>query len=174
MTIDWKSLESYQRLLGAMVAASDNNVDYKKVAYFYGQGATYDSIEGRFRIAKKQANVLKKEAEDENRVMPASRAKSTTSTPRKPKAKPTLDTANGGVISGRVTKSPSKKKAAAPKKVKQEPHTPTSMSDAYGDDEGGYTNYNASTDPASAEGADFTTSFSFPDVGNWVHENGTV
>lgn len=63
-------------------------VDYKKVAFYFGQGATYDSIEGRFRIAKRMANTLKTEAEEEGRAMPTPRSKSATSTPRKPKAKP--------------------------------------------------------------------------------------
>ncbi|KAK7715975.1 hypothetical protein SLS57_006726 [Botryosphaeria dothidea] len=120
MPIDWKSQESYQRLLAALVAASDNNVDYKKVAFYFGQGATYDSIEGRFRIAKRMANTLKTEAEEEGRAMPTPRSKSTTTTPRKPKAKP------GQLVvqSGRVQKSPSKKRGSAPK-VKQEPQTPS-------------------------------------------------
>lgn len=107
MPIDWKSQQSYQRLLAALVAASDGNVsficrecdrkavptmiwqvDYKKVAYFFGQGATYDSIEGRFRIAKKMATTLKAEAEEEGRALPATRSKGAITTPRKPRAKP--------------------------------------------------------------------------------------
>ncbi|KAK0662874.1 hypothetical protein DIS24_g1783 [Lasiodiplodia hormozganensis] len=125
MPIDWKSQESYQRLLAALVAASDNSIDYKKVAYFFGQGATYDSIEGRFRIAKRMANDLKKQAEDEGRQMPTTRVKSANSTPRKPKAKP-----NGehSVASGRIEKSPSKKqRRPTTSKFKQEPQTPTSL-----------------------------------------------
>ncbi|KAK8199711.1 hypothetical protein HDK77DRAFT_207931 [Phyllosticta capitalensis] len=107
MPIDWKSPESYKRLLAAMCAAQDNNIDFKKVAYYFGQGATYDSIEGRFRIAKKLAQTLEKEAVDEGREMPTTRTKSATSTPRKPKAKPSIE---GGVVSGRVTKASPKKK----------------------------------------------------------------
>ncbi|EKG18328.1 hypothetical protein MPH_04410 [Macrophomina phaseolina MS6] len=153
MPIDWKSQESYQRLLAALVAANDNSIDYKKVAYYFGQGATYDSIEGRFRIAKRMANDLKREAEEEGRQMPTSRARSTTSTPRKPKAQrpTTATTANGessqnSVQSGRIEKStPSKRQRslddAAPgsssgsgkgnsnkrAKLELEPQTPSSM-----------------------------------------------
>ncbi|KAL1616245.1 hypothetical protein SLS54_008538 [Diplodia seriata] len=128
MPIDWKTQESYSRLLAALVAASDNSIDYKKVAYFFGQGATYDAIEGRFRIAKRMANDLKQEAENEGRQMPStSRVKSANSTPRKPKAKANSEHA---VASGRVQKSPSKKRGgvkASPSKLKDEPRTPTSL-----------------------------------------------
>ncbi|OJD29909.1 splicing arginine serine-rich 2 [Diplodia corticola] len=125
MPIDWKSQESYQRLLAALVAASDNAIDFKKVAYYFGQGATYDSIEGRFRIAKRMANDLKKEAEDEGRQMPTTRTKSANSTPRKPKAKPNTE---HSVASGRVQKSPSKKRGTkSTPSFKQEPQTPISL-----------------------------------------------
>lgn len=142
MPIDWKSQESYQRLLAALVAANDNSIDYKKVAYYFGQGATYDSIEGRFRIAKRMANDLKREAEEEGRVMPTSRVRSTTSTPRKPKAqKPNGESSQNSVQSGRVEKStpskrqrssdpaPSSNSSNSNKRAKQElePQTPRSM-----------------------------------------------
>ncbi|KAL1649928.1 hypothetical protein SLS58_001304 [Diplodia intermedia] len=141
MPIDWKSQDSYQRLLAALVAANDNSIDYKKVAYYFGQGATYDSIEGRFRIAKRMANDLKREAEDEGRQMPTSRVRSTTSTPRKPKAqRPPAESSQHSVQSGRIEKStPSKRNrnnaaapsAKAPAKQQQEqepePQTPRSM-----------------------------------------------
>jgi hypothetical protein len=41
---------------------SHTQVDYKRVAHFFGQGATYDAIEGRFRKAKKDAHALAAEA----------------------------------------------------------------------------------------------------------------
>jgi hypothetical protein len=37
-------------------------IDFKRVAHFYGQGATYDAIEGRFRKVKKLAKELVDEA----------------------------------------------------------------------------------------------------------------
>ncbi|EKG16070.1 hypothetical protein MPH_06764 [Macrophomina phaseolina MS6] len=123
MPIDWKSQQSYQRLLAALVAASDGNVDYKKVAYFFGQGATYDSIEGRFRIAKKMATTLKAEAEEEGRALPATRSKGAITTPRKPRAKPDQQPTR----SGRIQKTPSKRRSTVAAKIKQEPQTPTSL-----------------------------------------------
>ncbi|KAK7524387.1 hypothetical protein IWZ03DRAFT_23713 [Phyllosticta citriasiana] len=110
MPIDWKTPESYRRLLAAMCAAQDGTIDFKKVAYYYGKGATYDSIEGRFRHAKKEAKKLQSEAEKEGRKMPVTRPKSANSTPRKPKATPSIE---NGVKTGRVSKSPSKKRSTA-------------------------------------------------------------
>ncbi|KAF2087544.1 hypothetical protein K490DRAFT_65374 [Saccharata proteae CBS 121410] len=132
MPIDWKSQESYQRLLGALVAASDHNIDYRKVAYFFGQGATYDAIEGRFRIAKKTAEALQHEATSSGRAMPTSTRRKSVTTPRKPRAPKTLVDSQDGVIGGRVSKpaSPRKKKPAATEKaIKNEPQTPTSLDD---------------------------------------------
>jgi len=37
-------------------------LDYRRIATFYGQGATYDAIEGRFRVVRKEAQALKDEA----------------------------------------------------------------------------------------------------------------
>lgn len=140
MPIDWKSQDSYQRLLAALVAANDNSIDYKKVAYYFGQGATYDSIEGRFRIAKRMANELKREAEEEGRQMPTSRVRSTNSTPRKPKAQRPANNAESSqhsVQSGRIEKStPSRRNrnggsnpapAKTPARQEPEPQTPRSM-----------------------------------------------
>lgn len=103
MPINWKDLGSYERLLAAIVAAENmkvcripsehaltsnfdrrlkfaiTQVDYKRIAYFYGQGATYDSIEGRFRKAKKDAQALRDEVA--GTAMPTSRSQP--STPRK-------------------------------------------------------------------------------------------
>lgn len=80
-------------------------------------GATYDSIEGRFRIIKKEATALKAEIDNGDRPEPAARTprrnKSTLSTPKKEK-----------IIGGRVDKSagtPSKKRGTAIKGIKEEP-----------------------------------------------------
>jgi hypothetical protein len=62
-------------------------VDFKMVAFYFGQGATYDAIEGRFRVAKKQALKLKQEAEQEGRAVPVRGTTATpTSTPKKPRS----------------------------------------------------------------------------------------
>lgn len=47
----------------------------------YGEGATYDSIEGRFRIIKKEAAKLKEEIENGSR--PEAPARGKTVSPRK-------------------------------------------------------------------------------------------
>lgn len=58
-------------------------MDYKRIAFYYGQGATYNSIEGRFRIAKKLGFKLAEQAEAEGRSMPVPIPKSGTNSPRK-------------------------------------------------------------------------------------------
>ena len=81
----------------------------------YGQGATYDSIEGRFRIIRKEAAAMKAEIESGARPAApprnsnASGGNSGTTTPKKSKTATKKDK----TITGRVTKSnastPSKK-----------------------------------------------------------------
>ncbi|KAL8676940.1 MAG: hypothetical protein Q9186_006595 [Xanthomendoza sp. 1 TL-2023] len=58
MPVNWKDHKAFERLLAAMVAAQEMKLDYRRIATMYGQDATYDSIEGRFRIIKKQAQTL--------------------------------------------------------------------------------------------------------------------
>lgn len=81
----------------------------------YGQGATYDSIEGRFRIIRKEAAAMKAEIESGARPTAPPRnsnvggSNSGQTTPKKPKTASKKDK----TITGRVTKSnastPSKK-----------------------------------------------------------------
>ena len=81
----------------------------------YGQGATYDSIEGRFRIIRKEAAAMKAEIESGARPAAPPRnanaggSNSGPATPKKPKTASKKDK----TITGRVTKSnastPSKK-----------------------------------------------------------------
>ncbi|KAI9652400.1 MAG: hypothetical protein M1831_006809 [Alyxoria varia] len=113
-TIDWKSPESYSRLLAAMVAAQDMKLNYKKIADMFGEGATYDAIEGRFRIIKREAQKLKGEIDEGRRELAPNRGGKAQVTPRKPRTPQTnrvLD--HDAVLDGRVTKStnstPSKK-----------------------------------------------------------------
>ncbi|MCJ1478294.1 hypothetical protein MMC13_006971 [Lambiella insularis] len=129
---NWQSIESTKRLLAAVVAAHRDNkklLDYRKIATYYGEGATYDSIEGQFRKIRKDADQMC--AEVESGILPQAPPRTTTNgkekcdvsaTPkkvRKSRASPKKD----GVLSGRVTKSitPTKKRAAnAVKGVKEE------------------------------------------------------
>ncbi|KAI4254401.1 MAG: hypothetical protein L6R42_007207 [Xanthoria sp. 1 TBL-2021] len=138
MPVNWKDPKAFERLLAAMVAAQEMKLDYRKIASMYGEGATYDAIEGRFRIIKKEAAKLLAEIESGERpVAPprgtaSSSAKSSSfattsgddndsiSTPKKPRKPRSTNTtprakkssATGGgdkVLGGRVSKSPKKK-----------------------------------------------------------------
>lgn len=116
MTIDWNSKESYQRLLAAVHAASPQNHNYRLIAAYFGQGASYDSIEGRFRKIKVDAAKLKEEQPDAEAQAQAQGRGSANSTPRKSRgrAKTTGEGRGrgrgGGVRGGRVTKPKSQKK----------------------------------------------------------------
>ena len=112
-----------------------SQLDYRKIATMYGNGnlrsslatpsanstsfsgATYDSIEGRFRIIRKEAAVMKAEVESGARPAAPPRnanaagSNSGQTTPRKPKT----TTKKDKTLTGRVTKSnastPTKKNA---------------------------------------------------------------
>ncbi|KAL8951817.1 MAG: hypothetical protein Q9222_002233 [Ikaeria aurantiellina] len=138
MPVNWKDPKAFERLLAAMVAAQEMKLDYRKIATMYGQGATYDAIEGRFRIIKKEAAVILKEVESGARPAAPSRGQPTTaqssfttsedglSTPkkaRKPRSTNTTPRANkkDKVINGRVGKSPMKKENVHPENgIKEE------------------------------------------------------
>ncbi|KAI4105912.1 MAG: hypothetical protein LQ339_003230 [Xanthoria mediterranea] len=138
MPVNWKDPKAFERLLAAMVAAQEMKLDYRKIASMYGEGATYDAIEGRFRIIKKEAAKLLAEIESGQRpaapprgnAMSKSSSFATTSTddndsistpkkPRKPRstnttprAKKSSAAVGGGgdkVLDGRISKSPKKK-----------------------------------------------------------------
>ncbi|KAF6231282.1 hypothetical protein HO173_010425 [Letharia columbiana] len=126
MPVNWKDPEAFTRLLAAMVAAQDMKLDYRKIASMYGNGATYDSIEGRFRIIKKEAVALKAEVDSGERPeAPARGTVSATVTPKKPKS--TVGTpSKGKTVGGRVGKSngtPSKKRGNG---IKEEPQSGSS------------------------------------------------
>ncbi|KAI9725844.1 MAG: hypothetical protein M1828_002473 [Chrysothrix sp. TS-e1954] len=126
-SIDWKSQESFSRLLAAVVASQpDMKLNYKKIAEMFGNGATYDAIEGRFRIVRKDAMSLRSQADGCD--IPATAARSlpgsAVSTPRKSRAGQgqNLSPTNHAVLSGRVSKSanntPSKRRSTT--QVKKE------------------------------------------------------
>ncbi|KAL9035247.1 MAG: hypothetical protein Q9180_004961, partial [Flavoplaca navasiana] len=52
-------------------------LDYRKIASMYGEGATYDAIEGRFRIIKKEAAKLLAEVSSGERPPAPARGAST-------------------------------------------------------------------------------------------------
>ncbi|KAJ4400320.1 hypothetical protein N0V91_008779 [Didymella pomorum] len=61
MAIQWQEPGAKDRLLAAVIAAS-SNLDINEVVRLFGEGATYDAVEGQLRKAKKSAAALKEEA----------------------------------------------------------------------------------------------------------------
>ncbi|CAF9927663.1 MAG: hypothetical protein HETSPECPRED_006641 [Heterodermia speciosa] len=112
---NWKTAESYQRLLAAMVASQDLKLNFRQIAKYYGEGTTYNSIEGRFRIIKEQAKVLKA-AVDNDEPSPAisydNSGNGSESTPTKARGtKNTPTPKKDRVLSGRVGKNSTPSKA---------------------------------------------------------------
>jgi hypothetical protein len=61
--VNWGAKESYTKLLAAIYAAHPGvKFNFNEIAHFFGDGATYDAIEGRFRIIKKEAAALREKA----------------------------------------------------------------------------------------------------------------
>ncbi|KAL8868583.1 MAG: hypothetical protein Q9174_004896 [Haloplaca sp. 1 TL-2023] len=141
MGVNWKEMENVLRLYAADMAVNGaKGRDYKKMAAFFGKGATYDTIEGKCRSIRKIAAMLEEEYNKTNgEASPAPNTNgeagsqasiaSTTATPKKPKAAPNGVTTprankkNGEekVLSGRVVKNSRKAKDNAKDKlVKQE------------------------------------------------------
>ena len=60
-------------------------LNYKKIADMFGEGATYDAIEGRFRIIKREAQKLKGEIDEGRREPAPNRGGKAQVTPRKPR-----------------------------------------------------------------------------------------
>ncbi|MCJ1462307.1 hypothetical protein MMC07_000907 [Pseudocyphellaria aurata] len=108
MRIDWNNKDSFKRLLAAMVAAQDMKLNYSKIAMMYGQGATYDAIEGHFRKIKKDAVQLREEQD----IRVAGAPSSPTPTPKKPRKKEKAET-TPAVLGGRVKKSSASKRKKA-------------------------------------------------------------
>jgi hypothetical protein len=112
----------------SITLTSTPQLDYRKIATMYGNGATYDSIEGRFRIIKKEAAQLKSEIDSGARPEAPIRGAtaSGTSTPKKARTSPKKTDKQDKTIAGRVNKSangtPTKKGAGgnAVKGIKEE------------------------------------------------------
>ena len=83
----------------------------------YGDGATYDAIEGRFRIIRKEAEKLKSEITTGERAPAPPRGSATSRSPRKNRQHSVID--SDGVETGRISKpssknnSPTKRRTAA-------------------------------------------------------------
>ncbi|KAL6720266.1 hypothetical protein ACLMJK_002187 [Lecanora helva] len=101
MPINWNTVEAKDRLFLATIAACDPKLDYRRIATFYGQGATYDSIEGQFRKIRNGAKELRAKVESgEIPVAPPRGSKTNPTTPRKSSITP-----REKIIGGRITKS---------------------------------------------------------------------
>ncbi|KAE8356625.1 hypothetical protein BDV28DRAFT_144950 [Aspergillus coremiiformis] len=92
--VNWKNPESTDRLIAVLLAAHPSlKLDYRAMALIFSQGATFDSIEGRFRRYRKMADELKDEAYSRGIVdiprnvgrTPSGSAASTPRTPRGPR-----------------------------------------------------------------------------------------
>ena len=78
----------YYASIYRMLTSFQTKLNYKKIADYYGNGATYDAIEGRFRIVRKDAGQLRNELESGERppAPPRGNQGSNHSTPRKSRA----------------------------------------------------------------------------------------
>ncbi|KAL2868721.1 uncharacterized protein BJX67DRAFT_379672 [Aspergillus lucknowensis] len=115
--VNWKLMDNVHRVIAALLAANPGiKLDYHAMAALFGQGATYDSIEGQFRKFRKQADELRAEAE-KNGISLAElpRARPVTSTtPRTPRTgrggitKPSSSTGKGKKGASKVVGTPTK------------------------------------------------------------------
>ncbi|KAL5365235.1 hypothetical protein BJX96DRAFT_179660 [Aspergillus floccosus] len=117
--VNWKTQESTDRLFASIIAAHPGlKLDYNAMAAMFGQGATYDAIEGRFRRYRKMAEELKAEAR-ENGHTDVPRGRNTPSTtprtPRGPRSGITKPTSGRGKRDtvARNLASPSKRGSSA-------------------------------------------------------------
>ena len=119
--VNWGAKESFTKLLAAIYAAHpDVKFNFNEIAHFFGDGATYDAIEGRFRIIKKEAMVLHENAGEPG---PSTNRKRKTASQR-------------SVLTGRVTKRGGRgRKAAKPGTVKSDEEAGESTQAEYEDDE---------------------------------------
>ncbi|KAI9800455.1 MAG: hypothetical protein M1833_003341 [Piccolia ochrophora] len=112
--IDWSTLAANQRLMAATYAACPQAHNYKLIAKFFGQDASYDTIEGRYRKIKAEATRLRADAENGSGAGSESPSEDV-----KPVPAPTRGRAGGaaavngerkrggekqGVLNGRITK----------------------------------------------------------------------
>ncbi|OAL69412.1 hypothetical protein A7D00_6531 [Trichophyton violaceum] len=72
-----------ERLIAALLAAHpDFSPDYRKMAVYFGQGATYDSINGQFRRFRQDANKMRGSESGTVPSTPSRRRNVASSTPR--------------------------------------------------------------------------------------------
>ncbi|BCR95751.1 uncharacterized protein AKAW2_20691A [Aspergillus luchuensis] len=78
--VNWKQPESADRLCAALVVAHPSlKLDYNAIATYFGQGATYDAIQNRFRKVHSFADQLRQEAIERGITdLPAAKARKST------------------------------------------------------------------------------------------------
>ncbi|KAE9986227.1 hypothetical protein EG328_006230 [Venturia inaequalis] len=62
MAIDWKSPENNERLLTCVYAwlqESNVTINHHRIAAYFGNGATYDAVQGNFRKFKQRIEDVK-------------------------------------------------------------------------------------------------------------------
>ncbi|KAI9853150.1 MAG: hypothetical protein M1838_000006 [Thelocarpon superellum] len=98
-----------KRLMAAICASGPLTLNYQTIATMFGEGATYDSIEGQFRIIKRQAETLKQEVESGARppapTRGAGKRGSSASTKRASPNTTPAGRKRGAVNGGRITKA---------------------------------------------------------------------
>jgi len=91
-------------------------LDYKEIARMYGEGATYNSIEHKFRAFRKEAEVLREEADKESTKDAGPSGSADASNPSSPNKPQTIPAKRGrppknGKTPGKdAPKTPAKKK----------------------------------------------------------------
>ncbi|KAI9856560.1 MAG: hypothetical protein M1824_005379 [Vezdaea acicularis] len=117
MGLNWQDVKTHQRLIAALLAAHPEfKPNYAKIAFMFGHNATYDSIEGRFRPARKTAAQLRQEAESGVKGAAPKRGTRTKATA----SQRSSQQSSQGTISGKVTKSQGRVGGKAKKPVKEE------------------------------------------------------
>ncbi|PTU23480.1 hypothetical protein P175DRAFT_0430663 [Aspergillus ochraceoroseus IBT 24754] len=116
--VNWKASENIDRLIAVLIAAHPNfKLEYQAMATLFGQGATYDAIEGRFRKYRKMADELKAEAASRGITELPRGRNSSSATPRTPrgprngitKPSPCSSTGKGRRDASRAVTSPTKR-----------------------------------------------------------------
>ncbi|KKK18576.1 hypothetical protein ARAM_005725 [Aspergillus rambellii] len=136
--VNWKASENIDRLIAVLIAAHPNfkvpststmgaaaitgqsdifQLEYQAMATLFGQGATYDAIEGRFRKYRKMADELKAEAASRGITELPRGRNSSSATPRTPrgprngitKPSPCSSTGKGRRDASRAVTSPTKR-----------------------------------------------------------------
>ncbi|MCJ1387215.1 hypothetical protein MMC18_000055 [Xylographa bjoerkii] len=108
---NWQSAEAYKRLLAAILAAHPDKklLDYRRIATYFGDGATYDSIEGQFRKIRSEAAVMKQEVDTGIRAQapPRGNKREACDTPKKARKQRNSPKKGDAVLAGRISKSKS-------------------------------------------------------------------